>query len=164
MNKLLLALCLSALALISFLFVRGTMSIRFDQNCGGYLKRAANAITVETAARELSRALEYADRAELTGGYTSVLWRTPDEDVGFWYRNLRDSLAELQSVKPDASPLERTNLLMKLRETLLDQGDNGPHLAAPPGLSAYPFNAVLAVFGWVSLLAFLAFLFATLDS
>ncbi len=134
--------------------VRVVSDIGFVQDCEGYLKRAADANTVELAAVELAKAVEYAKNNNLTSGFTSVMYRTPDEDVGFWYRNLAQSLEELQKVKPDTAQLERTNVLMKLRETLMDTEGGHMSVTVPPGLSVYPQNVGLAWLGWVS--AFMA--------
>ena len=114
--------------------------VRFNQDCGGYLERAANANTTQLAEKEMARALEYIERNKLTEGYTSLLWKTPDEDLGFWYSNLSASLVELRDVRPDASQLERSNVLMKLRETLTNTGEHGTELTAPSGISVYPHN------------------------
>lgn len=42
-----------------------------------------------------------------TKGYTSILYETPDEDIGFWHENMNLSLAELESISPDAEKLEK---------------------------------------------------------
>jgi hypothetical protein len=141
---------MAAIILCGWMGTRIINGITFNQNCGGYLARAANANTVEIAERELARALEYMERNELTGGYTSVLWRTPDEDVAYWYNNTQTALSELRAVKADSSPLEKSNMLMKLRETLLDRGEKGDHLTAPDGISVYPNNAAFFWWGWLS--------------
>jgi hypothetical protein len=129
-------------------------SVSLEQNCIGYLKRAADANTVETASSELEKAIKYLDDNNLTSGYTSALWRTPDEDISFWYKNLKSSQLELSKVTDSTSQLERTNLLMKLRETLLDNGKDGDSITVPDGLSRYPNN-----FAW-GLLFWLAFILA----
>ena len=107
-------------------------------------------LTIDLAARELGRAVEYIERNNLTSGYTSVLWRTPGDDVGYWHDNLTASLAELREIRPEASPLERSNVLMKLRETLTDQGEKGTTLTVPGGISIFPSNVVFFVWGGLS--------------
>ncbi len=121
--------------------VRTVASIQFDRKCEGYLKRAADANTVELAREQLQVAVDYAQRKGLTSGYTSILWTTPDADVGFWFKNLVASLAELNRVTPATTQLERSNILIKLRETLLDQGQ-GVTVTVPEGISIYPHNAL----------------------
>ncbi len=129
--------------------IRIVAAIQFDRNCGGYLKRAADANTVELAKKQLKVSLDYMEREGLITGYTSVLYRTPDEDVGFWYTNIKSSLTELEQMNPNATQLERSNLLMKLRETLLDEGKN-TSITIPSGISIYPNNVAMAFFGWLS--------------
>lgn len=91
------------------------------------------------------------EREGLTTGYTSILYRTPDEDVGFWYTNIKSSITELERMAPSATQLERSNLLMKLRETLLDQGGSGKtKVTIPRGIIVYPNNMVVAFMGWLS--------------
>ena len=139
--------------------VRIVNHIQFDRNIGGYLKRAADANTVELAEKNLSVAVEYLERNGLTSGYPSILWRTPDEDVDFWFTNLKSSLDELHSVKPEAAQLEKTNVLMKLRETLLDQGNKGStSVTAPSGMSVFPNNTAYALWGEVSFILSPAFI------
>ena len=121
--------------------------IQFDQNCGGYLKRAGDANTIETAREQLAIAVNYIERNNLTNGYTSVVYNTPDEDLGFWYKNLFQALSELEDMKADAAPLERSNMLMKLRETLLDSGSDGDEVTIPGGISRFPHNTGYAIFG-----------------
>jgi hypothetical protein len=95
-------------------------SVNLTQNCTGYLERASNSNTVETAMFELERSIKYLEDNNLTTGYTSIFYRTPDEDIGFWYKNLKDSYIELSKVDSNTTSLEKSNLLMKLRETLMD--------------------------------------------
>lgn len=155
------SLTMVALSVLCFLICLGAVivnHISFDRNCGGYLKRAADANTIELAEKNLNVAVEYLERNEMTSGYTSVVYRTPDEDVGFWYQNLKASLKELREVKPDATQLEKSNILMKLRETLLDSGEKGVHITAPDGISRFPNNTAYTV--WVLLSLILAAIFS----
>lgn len=120
------------------------MGIHFDQRCGGNLERAAHANTVELAHKEMKTALAYIEANKLTDGYTSVLYQTPDEDVGFWYNNMVSSTKELEKALTSTSQLEQSNVLMKLRETLVSHGEKGSeNLNCPDGISRYPYNGVL---------------------
>jgi hypothetical protein len=146
------------LAYFGVVIVKG---IQFDRGCEGYLKRAADANTVQMAKEQLAIAISYADEHNLTKGFTSVIYTTPDEDVGFWYNNLKASHAELSAVTEDTSQLEKTNILMKLRETLLDDGEKGTDVTIPSGISVFPnnmaygiwgiFSGILALFGGLGL-------------
>lgn len=133
------------------------MNVRLNQNCTGYLERAASANTVETAKEELGIALKYLEDNNLTSGYTSIIYRTPGDDVGYWYKNLKESYGELDKVTDQTSSLEKTNILMKLRETIMDHGKNGDYVTKPNGLSRYPNNLP---WGLLNSFAFLVFIIA----
>ncbi len=125
--------------------LRINKSVIFKQNISGYLKRAADANTVELAKGELAKVIDYLEENNLTSGYTSVVWKTPDRDIEFWYKNLKASYEELEKINPDSeNTLERTNMLIKLRETLLDQGEKNEKVTVPDGLSVYPNNKLWA--------------------
>jgi hypothetical protein len=133
------------LILISFAIfgVRIAKKIEFKQNVTGYLKRAADANTIPLAEEELTKVIVYLENNNLTTGYTSILWKTPDEDIDFWYRNLKASQHELQNLQSE-SALERTNVLMKLRETLMDSGER-TSVTVPEGIAVYPNNKLWAL-------------------
>jgi hypothetical protein len=127
-------------------------SVQLEQNCTGYLKRAADANTVELALRELTVATNYLEKNNLTSGYTSIIYRTPDEDIGFWYTNLIESKQQLELIDSTNSILEKTNVLMKLRETLLDGNPAGDTITVPNGLSRFPHNGLWAILSTLSVL------------
>ncbi len=126
-------------------------NITFKQELSGHLKRASDANTVELALSELQTSLKYIEEKNLTSGYTSIMYETPDEDLGFWYANLKASAVELEKSK-GGSLLEKTNVLLKLRESLMDDGAKGDHITFPRGLSIFPNNTIVAVLFLISLL------------
>ncbi len=131
-------LCLMApflLIIISAIYCRQIYTI----NCGGHLKRAADANTVEMAKKELDLSLKYLEDHKMTQGSTAVFWNTPDTDIGFWYENIKSSFDELNKITNDSPQLERTNVLMKLRETLLDHDI----VTEPDGIELYPFCVLI---------------------
>ena len=135
-------------------------SIRFDQQCAGYLKQAADANTAELALDQLNKALDYVEGHNLTSGYTSALWKTEDDNIGFWYENLKACQAELQGCL-EGTQLEKSNVLMKVRESLTDDGEKGTRLTIPNGISRYPFNLPLGIMRLVSyLMLFFIFCYA----
>lgn len=127
-------------------------SVKFDQQCGGYLEQAANANTVELAKERLDIAIKYIEDHNLTTGYTSVLWKTEDENLEFWYRNIKACRNELEEAM-DLSQLEKSNVLMKVRESLKEsKGESGDKVIIPAGISRYPDNllwGVLRTFFWL---------------
>ncbi len=144
---------IAALSLLVLGGLRGCAYIQFNRNCEGHLKRAGDANTVELALQEMKIAVKYLEDNEMTEGFTSIIYTTPDEDMGFFYQNLKASVEELQKVTPETPQLERSNVLMKLRETLLD----GDEVTIPEGASVFPYNKSFAVWGLLSVLFLVIF-------
>ena len=146
-----IVLCvLCVISFIVFGIARVNKYYDFEINCGGHLKRAADANTVEMAIPELQMALKYIEENHLTEGSSHFLFKTPECDLAFWHNNLQASLKELQSIDPKASLLERTNVLMKLRQTLLDHTEKGESVTTPPHISVYPNQWPYEIWCWVS--------------
>lgn len=118
------------------------VTLTFEQECSGHLSRAGHANTIESAEEELSSAVSWLEHKNFTEGYTAIFngLRTPDEDIGFWYKNLKASLDQLKKLPKDIAPLERSNVLLKLRETLIHHGKTGDDVVHPPGMARYPSN------------------------
>jgi hypothetical protein len=141
-----LAVIVSALWLAAMVWII-CLRVEFNQNCKGYLKQAADANTIELAIDRLDKAIEYAESKNWTDGYTSILWKTEDDNIGFWYKNIKASREELEKALY-ASQMEQTNVLMKLRETLTESGEDGTYITYPCGLWKYPKNLEFALFSW----------------
>ena len=135
-------LCIGALAVLTTIVV--AKAITFDIECEGHIKLAADANSIELAKTELKTAIDYAEAHGLTEGYTSVWFRVPTDNLAFWYNNMTSAYKELCDLPTDATPLEKTNVLMKLRETLLDSGEKGDVVTHPDGISVYPHNKAYA--------------------
>src|ERR1035437_6788024 len=103
--------------------VRIYRNVCFGIDCGGHMERAGSANSVELARQELETVVKYAEKHHMRSGYTSVFYNTPNEDVGFWYTNMKASLDELRKVNNESTPLEKSNLLIKLRESLLHHNE-----------------------------------------
>ena len=97
--------------------------------------------------------MNYIESHNLTSGYTSVLWRTEDENIEYWYRNIKACREELEN-NIEASSLEKSNVLMKVRETLTDEGEKGTELTVPKGLSRYPYNLLFGILNIISCILF----------
>lgn len=152
-----------ALASISLLAWGGTRivnAITYTQDVSGHLKLAADANSTELAERRLALAIEGMDARGIckNGGddcFTSVLYRTPQDNAGYWRENIEDTLANLQAMTEEerADNLIESNQLIKVRETLLDSGKNGDHVTDPDGISIYGYNGTFAWWSALSLIA-----------
>ena len=154
MKKLLLGIALFVVGLIAPT-VCIVKSIKFDQQCAGYLKQVADANTPEIALDRITVAIDYVESNNLTEGCTSVLWRTEDENIGFWYQNLLACKDELTNCV-DGTQLEKSNVLMKVRESLTDNGEKGTRLTIPGGISRYPHNQIWGILRALSYLLLFA--------
>ena len=120
----------------------------FGRDCAGYLKLAGDAPTIERANEFLGKAVSYLARTGKTEGSSAIIFRTPKADVGIWYGQIvaaKKNLAQLLEKGEAASQLEKDNSLMKIRETVLDQGEAGTKVTSPPNISIYPRQRLLAV-------------------
>lgn len=136
---LLLVLC-SVIAL-----VRAMNNVEINQKCFDYLELAASASSPQIALIHLKKATKYLEQISLTSGYTSIIYKTRDENIGFWYNNLKQSEAQLEKVTAQTSAVEKSNLLSELRKTLLDQSNKDTILKTPPGLAVYPNNKLWVI-------------------
>lgn len=125
-------------------------NIQFSANCGDYLKMAADANSIDIAEKHLTSAVDYLEKNNLTSGYTKIFVYYPKNDIGLWYENLKNAQTQLRDMQgTEYTELEESNMLMKLRETILDE-DGG--LTHPEGISMHPNYATMF---WLMLIPFL---------
>lgn len=136
------ALCLPMVVLA---IVWVVFAIGFNIHCGGHMTRAGTANSIELARQEMETVVKYAEANGMTSGYTSIFLNTPADDVGFWYSNMKSSLDELRNVSPEASSLEKSNVLMKLRESMAHHAKEGSKLTVPDGIEVFPHNIAFVV-------------------
>ena len=139
---------------VSFIvpFIVLVKTIQFNQDCKGYLKQCSNASSVELALERLNKALDYIENNNLTHGYTSVLWKTENDNIGYWYNNLKTCQTELQQATTSNDQLLKTNVLMKVRETITDQDEYGTFVTVPNGIVKYPNNLLYGILLWISII------------
>lgn len=123
--------------------VRIVKAVSFDMNCHAYIHRAAGATEIETAKVELAKAIEYIEENSLTEGTVSIFLKNPRNDVGFWYGTIKNAYKELDTFSEGATQLEKSNYLMRMRESFLEVG-------LPDGISVYPNNVL---YFWWSMLS-----------
>jgi hypothetical protein len=141
-GKALMRLGIGALIVIAGMVCANCIQFKID--CKGHLKLAADANSIELAKRELKTAIDYAEANNLTSGYTSIWFKVPTDNLEFWFNNLQSAYNELCELPENVTPLEKTNVLMKLCETLTDEGDKGTVVTVPDGIYVYPNNKAYA--------------------
>lgn len=134
------------------LVIQLVANIQFDRNYKGHLKRAGDAVSLELAERELTTAVNYLEannlhtetgrRAGWLDDSTNILYTTPEAQISFHVDNVRSCRDEVREIlaNKDATPLEKSNVLMKLRESLLDNSESGHSVTCPSGLEVFPHN------------------------
>jgi len=132
-------------------------SLSFSWNCEEYLKRAADSASPEKCGEELDKAIAYAKDNNLTKGNTGIFFKTPSCDVKFWFENLekaREALKEVESSGKESTvtAMEKSNVLMRVRETLLDSANKGVEVTLPPRIELYPHVLMLSVLFWVGII------------
>lgn len=133
------------------IFLYGTATVKtinMNAECIGYLEMAADANSVELAEKHLSKAIKYLEENNLKHGSTGIIFHTPGNNIEFWYENLKSAQIQLQEFESE-SELEESNILMKLRETLLDEKGE---VTCPNMISFYPNHVFwfwLLVLGWL---------------
>lgn len=125
--------------------VRFVKAVSFDMNYNAYIHRAAVATEIETAKVELAKAIEYIEENSLTEGTVSIFLKDPRNDVGFWYGTLKGAYKELDTFSEGATQLEKSNYLMRMRESFLEVG-------VPNGISIYPNNVLYFWWSIISLI------------
>jgi len=148
-------LCLPFVVIIA---VRTWIGLNFGWEVTEYLSRAASANSPAMCEKMLSHAIGELERRNLTSGNTAVFVKTPESDIGLFYKNLTDALASVKAVEK-SSELEQSNTLMKVRESIMEHGNNGDSVSGPGGLSLYPHNAI---WFWFTTIYFWVFMFGLL--
>lgn len=148
---------LSIVLFVSCLGYGTYKAIVFDTQCKEYLSLAANANSIELARTNLDKAIQYIEQNQLTSGNTAFFIKGPSTDLTSWYANLKACQKEvwIMDVKK-GTVLEETNLLMKLRESLMSEG----LIIIPENIALYPNQLLYMIVLGCSMLfcAFMAFI------
>lgn len=111
----------------------------FNKNCVEHLERAADTSSVETAKKELEEAIFFVEARNLTQGTTSIFFNKPENDIGYWYQNLKACYKDLERLPENLSSSEKKNALAKLRKGLLNcSTTNCINVKVPEHISLYP--------------------------
>lgn len=147
------------LAAIAVEVLVGLKRIDLTQNITSYIDMAASSSSVETAYDNLLIAVKNAEDRGLTDGYTSALWRTQEESIGEWYKNLKSSLSELEAV--NGRPAYESKLVLDRVQSSLSRYEqySNTQRYTPAGLAFYPHNLL---WGLLRIIAPLILMFALL--
>jgi len=126
----------------------------------GYLKNASQTDSIPLIKIELKKAMVEIERRGLTSGYTSIIWTTPNDNIGLWYKNLMLLLNQLYYFPDNSSAKEKSKMLMKIKEILIDESkDEKDNLYFPEKVYLFPHNKIVALWGAVSIMMTIIFFF-----
>ena len=148
---------LSIVLFVSCLGYGTYKAIVFDTQCKEYLSLAANANSIELAKTNLDKAIQYIEQNQLTSGNTAFFIKGPSTDLTSWYANLKACQKEVWTMDvKKGTVLEETNLLMKLRESLMSEG----LIIIPENITLHPNQLQYMIVLGCSMLfcAFMAFI------
>ncbi len=136
--------------------------MEFRGGCEDYLKLAGDAPSTEKAVFYLDKALSYIENHNLTSGNVAYFFHNPSSDLGIWYANIKgardaavEMIAQKQKDPSSIKPVDESNQLVKIREVVIDAGEQGATKVTSPG------NAWVAPFQWLLVLGWaLFFIFA----
>lgn len=130
----------------------------FSRNCEDYLKLAGDAPTLERADEFLGKAVGFVEQKGLTGGNSAYIFRTPKNDVGIWYGQLKAAkettgtlLKKIGENPTSVTQLERDNALMKIREVVLDDSQGGVSVTAPEHIMWFPNQWLIALWWFATM-------------
>ncbi len=148
-----------AIILTIVFFVTLTLEIvrryRFKIGCEDWLKLAGEAMDVYQARGFLAKGIEYLERKNLTVGSSAYFLKTPSADLGLWYQRLKSGEEILEEViarkeKGEATPLEISNTLMKLRELLVDITEKKTEVTLPTKIWLFPKQITFLIWYLIS--------------
>lgn len=169
----------SAVALTGTTGMRVHKANEFDNQVGSYLQAAYETDDPTAADKYLSTAIAYLDENKMTNGFTSVLYKSPSDDVGEWYEKLGVVAKEIHNapVKPEGlntdeatkngahptdpgksrwAALMRKLGIVKVRPASKGEEPAYVEVKSPDGISIYP-NVTTVLGSWLaSLLGFMA--------
>jgi len=139
---------------VAVLIVSIFLWYQFVKNCEDYLKLAGDSPNIEMADQFLGMAIDYMEKNNLTSGNSSLIFNTPGNDVGIWYKKIKGAKKTtetmLNKIKDDpasVTQLEQDNALMKIREVVLDNSKKGTEVTLPEGVDWHPYRRFM-LFWW----------------
>lgn len=140
----------TVVAIVVIPILMGVRMKQFEVACSRYIERATRTNDVEKAISNLDIAIDYIEQNGYTEGNTSIFIKDPDNDMAYWYENLIITRSELENVR-ESTPEEQSNVLMKARETLTYNDDNGS-ARIPDMIAFYPYIKLLLIVCFVIVL------------
>jgi len=147
--RLLLVSILLVLPFIGWSITRISLSNHLDNTFTYHIDRASATSDIDEAANEMHLAKQYLEKRDMAHGYTSVVWRSEDEDLGVFYGTIvkrSNYLDDLQTIHTrDKTVFE--DMITYTRMTNMKAQEQ----KVPDGISIYPHNVFFVYWFFVSL-------------
>jgi hypothetical protein len=133
------------------------VDFQFSQNFSSHLDRAAHAPSIKVAHQELKQVEDYLVTNNLTTGNSSTFYDVNQNDLAYFYGNVKDSTAQLAELEKsgDSTSVNSSNELMRIEGTFKVKGEKGESLRTPESLSHAPNQRI---WFWLGLLSFALFI------
>lgn len=131
------------ISIIAFIVTLSVKEYDFKFGCQAYIDRAIVASDLDVAQAELGKAIDYMEQHSLTEGIVSIILKNPKNDIGYWYNTIKDTHRQIMEFPRDATQLEKSNFMMRVRESI--EG-----LSTPSWIFLYPHNTLWLVWGIIS--------------
>lgn len=127
---------------LMFLMVYVPAHIELQQDIVSPLKKASDAPTLQSANELLKKAVGNIEKKGLDEGNSYLLYADDNSSLDLWYGQLKLAQIETDKLLSDSSlsRVDMSNHLIKLRETIVDDTNNGTKVTKPPYLQLYPYN------------------------
>lgn len=138
---------LLAMPFFGWAITRIVKNQEFDNNATYYIDGASKAKDIKSACEQINIANDYLVNNGLTSGYTSIISRTPDEDLFVFYQDI-DKKMKYFCLTKDYTDESYIILYQKY----VDMREMKPHdISVPPGISIYPYNLLYLIWMFVSI-------------
>jgi hypothetical protein len=123
---------------------------RFKMGCEDWLKLASETMDIYQAKEFLAKGIKYLEHKNLTTVNSAYFLKSPSADLGLWYQRLKrgeELLAEVirRKEKGEATPLEISNTLIKLKEFLVDVKEKETVVTLPTKIWLFPNQIIFLI-------------------
>ena len=133
--------------------------IVFNRDCGAYLERASQAPTPDIARVSLDKALAYLNENHMTEGNTYIIIPSPNDTLEWLYSRVSQARKVLDEITVKSTPLEVSNVMIRMKDSISEQGESGEHVILPVHVALWPYQLFwIVVSSVMSLLAITFFL------
>lgn len=138
----------SVLLFVVWAVIRISAANSFSERVGGYLANYSEAGNITAAKENLNMAIKALEEMRLTEGQVSIFHKNPNNNIGLWYQNLKESQNILEKLSEENA--FNQSIALEEQKNGLKGGASNTSIKHPDGISIYPHNKI---FFWWSILS-----------